>query len=132
MLLLLNRCMGAAGLWVGRPSWRGPAKLCVGVSDISIHTGRGNPGGNPGGHSAGVRDFDGTVSTSPVDDGRPPAAVDTTGMVLPSPVVDGYLPCRHSVPLSGHRGERYHRPAMLFQYLVLRDFLWRPATPTGY
>ena len=44
MLLLLNRCMCAASLWVGRPSWRGPAKLCVGVSDISMHTGRGNPG----------------------------------------------------------------------------------------
>ena len=37
MLLLLNRCMGAAGLWAGRPSWRGPAKWCAGVSDISIH-----------------------------------------------------------------------------------------------
>ena len=36
--------MGAAGLWAGRPSWRGPAKWCVGVSDISMHTGRGNPG----------------------------------------------------------------------------------------
>ena len=28
----------------GRPSWRGPAKWCAGVSDISMHTGRGNPG----------------------------------------------------------------------------------------
>ena len=83
-------------------------------------------------HSADVRDSDGTVSTSPVDDGRPPAPVDTAGMVPPSPVADGYLPCRYSVPLSGHRGERYRRPAMLFQYLVLGDFLWRPATPAGY
>ena len=38
MVLLLNRCIGAAGRWLGRPSW--PVQ-CVGVSDISIHTGRG-------------------------------------------------------------------------------------------
>ena len=41
MVLLLNRCMGAAGRWLGRPSW--PVRW-VGVSDISIHTGRGNRG----------------------------------------------------------------------------------------
>ena len=37
MVLLLNRCIGDAGRWLGLPSW--PVR-CVGVSDISIHTGR--------------------------------------------------------------------------------------------
>ena len=111
--------MGAAGLWVGRPSWRGPAKLCI-ACQTSLYT----PDVEIPAltcHSADVRDSDGAVSTSLVDDGRPPAAVDTTGTVPPSPVADDYLPCRHPVPLSEHRGERSRRPAMLFQYLVLGD-----------
>ena len=41
MVLLLNRCIGAAGRWLGRPSW---LVRCVGVSDISMHTGRGGRG----------------------------------------------------------------------------------------
>ena len=41
MVLLLNRCIGATGRWFGRPSW---AVRCVGVSDISMHTGRGGLG----------------------------------------------------------------------------------------
>ena len=53
----------------------------------------------------------GKGSTSPVGDGRPLVSLDTAGMVPLSPVVDGCLPCRPSVPLSGHHEERYRRPA---------------------
>ena len=107
MVLLLNRCMGAAGLWAGRPSWRGPAKWCAGVSDISMHTGRGNPGVD----LTSARDSAGKGSTSPVGDGRPIFPLDTAGMVPLSPVVDGCLPCLPSVLLSGHHEEKYPRPA---------------------
>ena len=37
MVLLMNRCI-VAGRWLGRPSW--PVR-CVGISDISMHTGCG-------------------------------------------------------------------------------------------
>ena len=74
----------------------------------------------------------GTVSTSPVGDGRPPALLDTAGMVLPSPVVDGCPPCRPSVPLSGHHAERSRRPATRSQYPVPGGCLQRLTTLAGY
>ena len=105
MVLLLNRCMGAAGLWAGRPSWRGvlacQTSLCTPDVEIPVSTCR----------LTGVRDSVGKGSTSPVGDGRPLVPLDTAGMVPLSPVVDGYLPCRPSIPLSGHHEERYRRPA---------------------
>ena len=69
-------------------------------------------------HSADARGSVGTVSTSPVGDGRLPSLLDTAGMVLPSPVVDGCPPRRPSVPLSGHPAERSRRPATRSQYPV--------------
>ena len=56
--------MGAAGLWAGRPSWRGTAKSGAGVSDISITLALTC-------HPAVVRDSVGMVSTSPVGGRRP-------------------------------------------------------------
>ena len=96
--------MGAAGLWAGRPSWRGAAKWGAGVSDISMH-----PASTC--HPAVVRDSVGTVSTSLVGGRRPLDPSDTTGMVLPSPVDEGPLPWHRAVPLSGHHEERSLRPA---------------------
>ena len=61
--------------------------------------------------SAGVRDSVGTVSTLPDPH-------DTAGVVPLSPVVDGYPPCHHSVPLSGHHGERSRRLATRSRYPV--------------
>ena len=83
-------------------------------------------------HSADARGSVGTVSTSPVGDGRPPALLDTAGMVLLSPVVDGCPPCRPSVLLSGHHAERSRRPATRSRYPVPGGCLQRPTTLAGY
>ena len=87
MVLLLNRCIGADGRWLGRPSW--PVRY-VGVSDISMHTGRGGRGVDI--PHEGCSRTSGMVSTSPV------------GVVCPL--------CLPPVRRLGRHEERYHFPAM--------------------
>ena len=95
-----------------------------------MHTGRGIQAST--GHSADVHGPVGTVSTSPVGDGRPSVPLDMAGMVLPSPVVDGCPPCRPSVPFPGHHAERSRRPATRSRYPVPGGYLQRPTALAGY
>ena len=123
--------MGVAGLWAGRPSWRGPAKWCAGVSDISIHTGR---------RKSRRRRVSRRVSVTLLTRCRHHRLATSVLQFLWTRRV--WCRCRrssmvilHVVPLSRYPDtmkKRYRRPATWSRYPVPGGYLWRLTTLAGY